>query len=201
MSSRWIWRYPLLFLVAVLSVRCCGVWYGSARSLALSAGACSYPLTAHAGVQLDHRRIRWYLFPSEILFEWAVLSTLQLIVRILRCLWHGGTRSKREWRAHATVHLSRVAGDSNVYAPYPVWFILALDGDAVAGTTVPSVSLLLTCTHRWVRRLRDTAVSALPVYGRILVSGVAIPAPTANLSLAPLLLLLLGDRSSGTSST
>ena len=33
-SSCWIRRYPLLFLVAVLSVRCCGVWRGSAGSLA-----------------------------------------------------------------------------------------------------------------------------------------------------------------------
>ena len=32
--SCWIRRYPLLFLVVVLSIRCCGVWHGSARSLA-----------------------------------------------------------------------------------------------------------------------------------------------------------------------
>ena len=47
----------------------------------------------------------------------------------------------------------------------------------------------------------DTAVSALPLNGTTLVSGVAIPAPTAYLSLAPLLLFLFGDSSSGTSST
>ena len=46
----------------------------------------------------------------------------------------------------------------------------------------------------------DTAVSALPVNGTILVSGVGIPAPTAYLSLVPLL-FLFGDSSSGTSST
>ena len=34
LSSCWIRRYPLLSLVAVLSVRCSGVWHGSARSLA-----------------------------------------------------------------------------------------------------------------------------------------------------------------------
>ena len=33
-SSCWIRRCPVLFLVAVLGVRCCGVWHGSARSLA-----------------------------------------------------------------------------------------------------------------------------------------------------------------------
>ena len=33
-SSCWIRWYPLLFLVAFLSERCCGVWHGSARSLA-----------------------------------------------------------------------------------------------------------------------------------------------------------------------
>ena len=65
-------------------------------------------------------------------------------------------------------------------------------------TAVPSFYLLIACTHRWVR---DTAVSALPLNGTTLVSGVAIPAPTAYLSLAPLLLFLFGDSSSGTSST
>ena len=82
-----------------------------------------------------------------------------------------------------------------------MWLLLELYGAAVAGTAVPSFSLLIACTHRWVRGLRDTAVSALPVNGTILVSGVAIPAPTAYLSLAPLLLLLFGDSYSGTSST
>ena len=33
-SSCWIRRYPLLFLVTVLSGQCCGVWHGSAGSLA-----------------------------------------------------------------------------------------------------------------------------------------------------------------------
>ena len=33
-SSCWIRRYPLLFLIAVLSVRCCGFWPDSAHSLA-----------------------------------------------------------------------------------------------------------------------------------------------------------------------
>ena len=68
----------------------------------------------------------------------------------------------------------------------------------MTGMAVPY--LLIACTHR-VLGLQDTAVSALPVNGTILVSGVAIPAPTAYLSYAPLRLLLFSDSSSGTSST
>ena len=113
-----------------------------------------------------------------MLFELAVLATPQLIVRICRCVWHGGTRSPSEWRAHATAHLSPRAGDSHICTLYPMWLVLKLYGAAVAGTTVISFSLLIPCTHRWVRGLRDTAVSALPLNGTILVSGVAKPAPT-----------------------
>ena len=36
--SCWIRRYPLLFLVTVLRVRCCGVWHGGPALLPLSAG-------------------------------------------------------------------------------------------------------------------------------------------------------------------
>ena len=150
---------------------------------------------------MDRGRIRRYLLLSGMLFELAVLATPQLIVRICRCVWHGGTRSPSEWRAHATAHLSPRAGDSHICTLYPMWLVLKLYGAAVAGTTVISFSLLIPCTHRWVRGLRDTAVSALPLNGTILVSGIAIPAPTAYRSLAPLLLLLFGDSSSGTCST
>ena len=82
-----------------------------------------------------------------------------------------------------------------------MWLLLELYGAAVTGTAVPCFSFIIACTHRWVRGLRDAAVSAFPVNGTILVSGVAIPAPTAYLSLAPLLFLLFGYCSSGTSST
>ena len=102
-----------------------------------------------------------------MLFELAVLATPQLIVRICRCVWHGGTRSPSEWRAHATAHLSPRAGDSHICTLYPMWLVLKLYGAAVAGTTVISFSLLIPCTHRWVRGLRDTAVSALPLDGTI----------------------------------
>ena len=71
---------------------------------------------------------------------------------------------------------------------------------ALSAYSVPALSFVILRTHRWVRGLRDTAVSALPLNGTILVSGVAILAPTAYLSLAPLP-LLFGDSSSGTSST
>ena len=93
-----------------------------------------------------------------------------------------------------------MAGDSHICALYNMWLLLELYGAAVAGTVVPSFSLLIACTHRWVGGLRDTA-SALPVNGTMLLSGVATLAPTAYLSLAPLLLWLFGDSSSGTSST
>ena len=82
-----------------------------------------------------------------------------------------------------------------------MWLLLELYGAAVAETAVRSISLLIMCTHRWVRGLGDTAVSVLPVNGTILVSRLAIPAPTAYLSLALLLFLLFGDSSSGTCST
>ena len=42
-SSCWIQGYPFLFLVAVLSVQCCGVWHGSARSLAAYCGCVLLP--------------------------------------------------------------------------------------------------------------------------------------------------------------
>ena len=80
-----------------------------------------------------------------------------------------------------------------------MWLLLELYGAAVTGTSMPSFSLVIACTHRWVRGFRDAAVSALRLNDTILVSGMAIPAPTAYLSLAPLLLLLFGDSSSGTS--
>ena len=81
-----------------------------------------------------------------------------------------------------------------------MWMVLDFYGTAVAGTAVPSFSLLIACAHRWVRGFRDTAVSALPVNGTIFVSGMATPAPTAYLSLVLLLYSLFGDSSSGTSS-
>ena len=81
--SCWIRRYPLLFLVTVLSGQCCGVVLVLSP---LSAGVRYYPLTEQAVVYLDRRRIQRHLFPSRMPFGLAVLATSQLNVRVLRCV-------------------------------------------------------------------------------------------------------------------
>ena len=63
--------------------------------------------------------------------------------------------------------LASSGGGRSHLRPLPMWLLLELYGAAVVGTLVPSFSLLIVCTHRWVRGLRDTAVSALLLDGAI----------------------------------
>jgi hypothetical protein len=87
-SSCWIRRYPLLFLVAVLSVRCCvplssRLVRGYATTHRLHTLVCSWVEGGYGGI-------------CSLLgccFELEVPATPQLVVRIRRGVWHGGTRS------------------------------------------------------------------------------------------------------------
>ena len=84
--------------------------------------------------------------------------------------------------------LASSGGGRSHLRPLPMWLLLELYGAAVVGTLVPSFSLLIVCTHRWVRGLRDTAVSALLLDGTIAGAWhghtrvhrlpIACPAPT-----------------------
>ena len=54
-----------------------------------------------------------------MLFELAVLATPQLIVRILRCVWHGGTRPHRGLLCTRLCALESSGGGQSYLRPLP----------------------------------------------------------------------------------